>query len=408
MIPIPRTLNSGSQRKPIQHRGAKRRVISTAKPISVNRGSSKKKPRKEKDNEESKATPQSPKDVKRQLDLYSSPRSNGNGLIKRNKALKRQLLFDGKPTTIGRQKFIDSLMRVFPGPPITVYNDVSDEDFPQASFTLVAHDIPIKGLKVPVDDVEGCNCPESGCIDPDTCQCSERHDEDEAEGASGPPSFRYSEDGLLLTTSPIIECGRKCKCSIRCGNRITQQNRTIELQIFYSEQKGWGVRCPHEIKAGTFITTYPGELITVAEGERREEAKRTEARRKQSEGKSTMSYMYDLDRFIDREAGEEAEYIVDAEYYGGFGRFFNHSCDPNMITEAVVEGHGSKKMRMMHKLAFFASRNIPPNEELCFNYDPAFDEFMDPEDCYVLEEFVITQKCYCGAPNCKGLIWLGR
>jgi hypothetical protein len=56
----------------------------------------------------------------------------------------------------------------------------------------------------------------------------------------------------------------------------------LPLQVFYTETKGWGVRCEVDIPIGTFICCYVGRVITNTEAEDRRNAD---------------SYLFDLNHF---------------------------------------------------------------------------------------------------------------
>lgn len=95
-----------------------------------------------------------------------------------------------------------------------------------------------------------------------------------------------------------------------------------------------GLRCPQRIPKGTFIDTYPGELLTLAEAIKRAD--------KYTESGSGQSYLFDLDKFskvrqrADNRGGDsddedesqsvspmvqpEEIYVVDGKNYGGVTR----------------------------------------------------------------------------------------
>lgn len=56
---------------------------------------------------------------------------------------------------------------------------------------------------------------------------------------------------------------------------------------------------------------------------------------------------------------------VDSALWGNHTRFFNHSCDPNIL-HVPVYTHNASIMRPL--LAFFTLRPVPEGEELCFAY----------------------------------------
>ncbi|EFX00120.1 histone-lysine n-methyltransferase clr4 [Grosmannia clavigera kw1407] len=166
----------------------------------------------------------------------------------------------------------------------------------------------------------------------------------------------------LGSRAPIYECHDGCGCEREtCPNRVVERGRRIPLQIFRTEDRGWGVRTLVDIDKGQFVDRYLGEIITAAEANRRR-ANATMARRKDV-------YLFALDKFSDpdsldhRLAGPPLE--VDGEFFSGPTRFVNHSCDPNMRIFARVGDHADKHI---HDLALFAVRDIPAGAEITFDY----------------------------------------
>jgi hypothetical protein len=63
--------------------------------------------------------------------------------------------------------------------------------------------------------------------------------------------------------SGIYECNSKCLCHTKqCTNRLVQNSLYQQLQLFYTDTKGWALRVLHDIPHGSFINAYVGELIT--------------------------------------------------------------------------------------------------------------------------------------------------
>jgi histone-lysine N-methyltransferase SUV39H len=248
-----------------------------------------------------------------------------------------------------------------------------------------------------------------------TCQCLDEmapdsDDDDDGGGARSaalPPRkrFAYHSHGakagmlrsrILQSREPIYECHTGCSCSARCPNRVVERGRTVPLQIFRTEDRGWGVRCPVDIKQGQFVDRYLGEIITSAEAQRRRDAS-TIARRKDV-------YLFALDKFWDPDspdpllAADPVE--VDGEYMSGPTRFVNHSCEPNMRIFARVGDHADKHI---HDLALFAIQDIPKGEELTFDYVDGLEEMQgDAHDPSKMKDMT---KCLCGTRRCRGFLW---
>lgn len=83
----------------------------------------------------------------------------------------------------------------------------------------------------------------------------------------------------------------------------------------------------------------------------------------------------------------ESSYVMDAKFMGNIGRFFNHSCAPNLFVQNVFVD--SQDIRFPW-VAFFALTNIKAGSELTWNYNYEIGGVKDK---------VIY--CGCGAKYCK-------
>jgi histone-lysine N-methyltransferase SUV39H len=149
-------------------------------------------------------------------------------------------------------------------------------------------------------------------------------------------STGYQKKRLLnLVSSGIYECNSKCSCDRNhCSNRLVQHGLFVQLQLFKDKNKGWGLRTLHDLPRGTFICQYVGELITSDQGHERAQ---------------TMDDKYqtslDLVKQIRYEDGidddeDDEPYVIDGSLFSNVGKYFNHSCDPNMYIQNVfIESH---------------------------------------------------------------------
>lgn len=61
----------------------------------------------------------------------------------------------------------------------------------------------------------------------------------------------------------IYECNKRCKCcSQMCTNRLVQHGLQVRLQLFKTQNKGWGIRCLDDVAKGSFVCIYAGESRT--------------------------------------------------------------------------------------------------------------------------------------------------
>jgi histone-lysine N-methyltransferase SUV39H len=284
-------------------------------------------------------------------------------------------------------------------------------------FKFIDHTVIGKGVPVPEASFRtGCDCKDDEDCMYNTCQCldemagSSDEDDDHQDGGSGGPRTRKQRfayyasgpkagllrDRILHSREPIYECHDGCSCSKNCPNRVVERGRTVPLQIFRTPDRGWGVRCPVDIKKGQFVDRYLGEIITSEEADRRR-AEATVSQRKDV-------YLFALDKFYDPDSPIDLLRMppleVDGEWMSGPTRFINHSCEPNMRIFARVGDHADKHI---HDLALFAIRDIPAGEELTFDYiDGVEDQENDAHDVDKVKDMT---ECKCGTKSCRGFLW---
>jgi hypothetical protein len=332
---------------------------------------------------------------------------------------------------------------------------------------------------------KGCGCDnDNGLCDPRTCQCYALHEKlapnpwlwqyktgedgtDKRSSSDIRGDFAY-KDGRLRPEvghwpgAPIWECNSNCLCMGDCANRVVQNGRTVEFDLFKSATgfKGWGIRSKQRIiKAGTFINVYAGELMGWSESEDRgmkyELTKTTYILDIDSHHikdalycepyKRHMKEKYNTNIELDHEAktidaaeewankvlpDKKMTYSVDAGLWGNLSRYFNHSCDPNMQIYPVYTEERDIRRPF---LALFARRDILEGQELTFAYGSQGED-EDPKDTsapgikaeaaeqlqsHGLGTEVTVKvsdgkhsltglKCGCGASNCKGTVFRGK
>ncbi|XP_020097296.1 LOW QUALITY PROTEIN: histone-lysine N-methyltransferase, H3 lysine-9 specific SUVH6-like [Ananas comosus] len=105
----------------------------------------------------------------------------------------------------------------------------------------------------------GCDC-SGGCSDSAKCACAMKN------GGEIPFNF----NGAIVQAKPLIyECRPNCKCLPPCHNRVSQHGIKIQLEIFKTLSRGWGVRSLSSIPSGSFICESVGELLQDKEAEQR-------------------------------------------------------------------------------------------------------------------------------------------
>lgn len=131
-----------------------------------------------------------------------------------------------------------------------------------------------------------------------------------------------SSDADCLNRLMMYECNSKnCKVGEKCCNQRFRKREYVKAKPFNTVQRGWGLRAQEDIKKGTFVVEYVGEIIDEGECKRRLE--------KKTATNDSNFYFLTIDK--DR--------IIDAGPSGNLARFMNHSCDPNCETQKwVVNG----------------------------------------------------------------------
>lgn len=200
---------------------------------------------------------------------------------------------------------------------------------------------------------------------------------------------------LLDYCQPVFECNSNCACPETCLNRVVQKGQHLNLQVFKTKHKGWGLKALEIIKKFTFVSEYAGELISIQEAKKRALELTHE----------TGNYLIVL-----REHSSDNQVLrthVDARFHGNASRFINHSCSSNLVMVPV------RVDSIVPKLALFAARDIDIGEELSFDYSGEFSiwsssEATDSDRCKeleVLREFGKEPKsCSCGSQNCRGFL----
>ncbi|KAL7312054.1 hypothetical protein PS15m_007856 [Mucor circinelloides] len=160
-----------------------------------------------------------------------------------------------------------------------------------------------------------------------------------------------------------------CPCGDQCSNRRFQRKeRTKELQVFQTKNRGWGLRTLVDIKKGDLVIEYRGEIIS----------------HELCEERMCTTYVNEKNfYFLEYCNGE----VIDACTKGTEARFINHSCDPNCHIEKW-------SLRGESHFGVFASQDIEAKSELFYDYNfSTFNNSVESE-----------QVCHCGSEQCRGTI----
>lgn len=126
-------------------------------------------------------------------------------------------------------------------------------------------------------------------------------------------------------------------------------NSDLKFKVNYINQvKGFGVFTQLFIPSSTYICEYIGEVFSNLT---------CMLYKKQISQKS-------LDYTMIVNENDKVSCVIVSHLFGNISRFFNHSCEtPNLSLEIV------RIKYTIPRVAFYASRDIQPGEELSFKYN---------------------------------------
>jgi len=329
--------------------------------------------------------------------LAKSSRPNENKL----KWIREQLMI--RDMFKAREAQLDDLTRyeeeintIDPHAHVSVINDADLEGPPRQMQYINAYKAS-EGISIPDDPFIGCSCETCGIKTERQC-CS---------GGSGGFNFAYTKHNKLRVDvgCPIYECNKRCSCGPDCINRVVQKGRKHKLAIFRTDNGcGWGVKALENIRPGSFVVEYVGEVITSEQAEER-------GKKYDAEGRT---YLFDLDFNL----GDENLYTVDAAFYGNLSHFINHSCDPNLNIFNVYINCLDPNMP---QLCLFAKKEIKKGEQITFDYCQSTSNTNKDEVEGILaspssratssvtkktrNEVFAKTECRCGANNCRKVLF---
>lgn len=154
---------------------------------------------------------------------------------------------------------------------------------------------------------------------------------------------------------------RPCKCTYGDLQRSYGQDETL-FEVFDTERLGVGARALQDIKAGTFIGEYVGEVYPQGD-----EDDCDEWIPRYGHG---LYLMYaTLLNGVPKSRKREL-YCIDAARLGNWTRYINHSCRPNTSYTSVNIGH---RQLVLIK----TTKNIKFGEELTVNYGKSYFSHID-------------------------------
>ncbi|KAK3183902.1 hypothetical protein Dsin_031188 [Dipteronia sinensis] len=279
--------------------------------------------------------------------------------------------------------------------PIPATNMVDDPPVAPTDFLYCKSLQVAQNIKLPTN-VVGCNC-KGECVDPRTCACAKLN------GSDFP--YVHRDGGRLVEPKDVVfECGPNCGCGPGCVNRTSQQGLKYRLEVFRTPKKGWAVRSWDFIPAGAPVCEYIGVLkrtedVDVSENDNNyifdidclQTMKGLDGRERRLRDVSIPTIDC-LDRPEDQRSECLPEFCIDAGTTGNIARFINHSCEPNLFVQCVLSLHHDIKFA---RVVLFAADNIPPLQELTYDYGYVLDSVCGPDGK------VKKMACFCGAADCR-------
>ncbi|KAJ6956388.1 histone-lysine N-methyltransferase [Populus alba x Populus x berolinensis] len=277
--------------------------------------------------------------------------------------------------------------------PIPATNLVDDPPVAPSGYTYCKSLQIAKNVKLPAN-VSGCNC-QGTCVDPRTCACAKLNGSDF-------PYVQINGGRLIEARAVVFECGPSCGCGPGCVNRTSQRGIKHRLEVFRTPKKGWAVRSWDFIPSGAPVCEYIGALVRTEDTDHVCEnnyifdidclqTMRGLGGRERRLGDVSVSAINSFDG-DDQKSESVPEFCIDAGSTGNIARFINHSCEPNLFVQCVLSSHHDVKLA---RVMLFAADNIPPMQELTYDYGYALDSVSGPSGK------IKQMPCYCGAVDCR-------
>ncbi|KAJ8005064.1 hypothetical protein DPEC_G00142780 [Dallia pectoralis] len=149
--------------------------------------------------------------------------------------------------------------------PLSCVNEIDVTPPPNVAYSKER--IPEDGVFINTSSefLVGCDCTD-GCRDKSKCSCHQLTLQATActPGAQINYSAGYTHKRLEeCMPTGIYECNRRCKCCRQmCTNRLVQHGLQVRLQLFKTQNKGWGIRCLDDVAKGSFVCIYAGKILT--------------------------------------------------------------------------------------------------------------------------------------------------
>ncbi|OHT07000.1 hypothetical protein TRFO_24800 [Tritrichomonas foetus] len=195
---------------------------------------------------------------------------------------------------------------------------------------------------------------------------------------NGKKTLTYQKDGRINIEDlkdhiPLIfECNEQCCCELpqgshssessmnyhQCPNKVVQKRWKWKLAVIRTTRSfEWTVRTFEFIPKGSFVCEMLGRVIS-SQSELEVTLK--------SSGQNGKSALYNLDAY---HVPVDAMLIMDTQDHGNVSSYMEPSLIPNLVPISICIGEALS----CHRIAFFAIRDIFPNEDLTFHPNYSFN-----------------------------------
>lgn len=159
--------------------------------------------------------------------------------------------------------FLENLFGGLEFIPISCVNAIDAEQSPKIKYIINRQATTDINLNLDTDFLCGCDCSDN-CQDKSKCACWQSTIDAQTSTSNLEKNknvgYNYRRLYTVVPTG-IYECNKTCKCNSLCLNCVVQQPLCLNLQLFKTEKKGWGVRCLNDIPRGTFICCYIENIL---------------------------------------------------------------------------------------------------------------------------------------------------
>ncbi|KAE8720075.1 Detected protein of unknown function [Hibiscus syriacus] len=205
----------------------------------------------------------------------------------------------------------------------------------------------------------GCNC-EGACMDPKTCECARLN------GFDFP--YVHRDGGRLIEAKHVVfECGPNCGCGPSCVKRTSQRGLRYRLEVFRTPKKEWAVRTEELDSVSENNYVFEIDCMQTMRG--------LDGRERQQQDGS-LPVIQNVDKIDDR--GQRmyqisALMLVLLEIWQDLSII---AVSLTFLSSVSLSSHHNLKLA---RVMLLAADNIPPLQELTYDYGYALDSVYGPD-----------------------------